>query len=75
MAMRVAQGEDRSHVTTDEEREKLAAVYVQKQLRGILARKRVNEMRQEELIFLGMAPRPKKEGEEDPVAKAQRIKK
>ncbi len=28
MAMRVAQGEDRSHVTTDEEREKLAAVYV-----------------------------------------------
>ena len=37
MAMRVAQGEDRSHVTTDEEREKLAAVYVQKQLRDILA--------------------------------------
>lgn len=76
MAMRVAQGEDRSHVTTDEEREKLAAVYVQKQLRGILARKRVNEMRQEELIFLGMAPKPKTSpDEEDPIAKANRIKK
>lgn len=33
-------------------------------------------MRQEELIFLGMAPKPKTSpDEEDPIAKANRIKK
>ena len=40
-----------------------AAKKVQKILRGILARKRVEEMRQDELIFLGMAPKPKTEEE------------
>jgi len=32
---------------------------IQKILRGILARKRVDEMRQEELEFLGMARKPR----------------
>lgn len=32
---------------------------IQRVLRGILARKRVEEMRQDELVFLGMAPKPK----------------
>jgi len=44
---------------------------VQKRFRGILARKKVEEMRQEEMIFLGMArkPKTKEEEENDPVKK------
>jgi len=38
-----------------------AAMKVQKVLRGIIARKRVEELRQDELVFLGMAPKPKTE--------------
>lgn len=44
---------------TNEQKDAAAAVSLQKRLRGILARKRVEEMRMEELIFLGMAPKPK----------------
>lgn len=40
-----------------------AAKKIQRILRGILARKRVEEMRQDELVFLGMAPKPKTEQE------------
>lgn len=40
-----------------------AAMKVQKVLRGIIARKRVEELRQDELVFLGMAPKPKTEQE------------
>lgn len=50
-----------------------ASKKVQRILRGILARKRVEEMRQDELVFLGMAPKPKTDEEKknDPVKKFQ----
>jgi hypothetical protein len=42
---------------------------VQRRIRGIIARKQVEAMRQEEMIFLGMIRPPKPENdEEDPVA-------
>lgn len=34
-------------------------MFIQKRLRGILARKEVEEMRQKEMVFLGMARKPK----------------
>jgi hypothetical protein len=40
-----------------------SSVKIQRRLRGIIARKRVEEMRQEEMIFLGMARKPKTEEE------------
>lgn len=43
----------------DDEQENKASTYIQKKLRGIIARTRVEQMRQDELVFLGMAPRPK----------------
>jgi predicted secreted protein len=54
---------------TDEQKENIAAIHIQRKLRGILARKRVEEVRQEELIFLGMArkPKTKEELKKDPV--------
>ena len=36
---------------------------IQRVLRGILAWKWVEEMRQDELVFLGMAPKPKTDQE------------
>ena len=36
-----------------------AAEVVQNRIRGILARKEIEDMRQEEMIFLGMVRRPK----------------
>ena len=38
-------------------------MFIQKRLRGILARQKVEAMRQEEMIFLGMARKPKTEEE------------
>lgn len=42
-----------------QEKEQLASEYVQRRIRGILARKQVEQMRQEEMIFLGMERKPK----------------
>jgi len=39
---------------THQEKEQIAAEFVQRRIRGILARKQVEAMRQEEMIFLGM---------------------
>jgi len=48
----------------------VAAEFVQRRIRGILARKQVDAMRQEEMIFLGMLRKPKTEAEllkDDPI--------
>ena len=39
---------------THQEKEQIASEFVQRRIRGILARKQVEQMRQEEMIFLGM---------------------
>ena len=51
-----------------------AAIKVQWILRGIVARKIVEQMRQDELIFLGMAPKPKTKEElmNDQITKSKR---
>jgi len=36
-----------------------AALFIQRHMKGILARKRIDEIRQEEMVFLGMARKPK----------------
>jgi len=43
-------------------------------LRGILARKRVEDLRQEEMVFLGMAKKPKTKEElkNDPIERMKR---
>lgn len=47
---------------------------IQRRLRGILARKKVEEMRADEMVFLGMArkPKTKEEMKNDPVEKMKR---
>jgi len=54
--------------TTDQ-----AAEIVQNRIRGILARKEIEDMRQEEMIFLGMVRKPKTEEEiaKDPMKVAE----
>eukprot|EP00831_Metopus_contortus_P056257 TRINITY_DN47_c0_g1_i6.p2 TRINITY_DN47_c0_g1~~TRINITY_DN47_c0_g1_i6.p2 ORF type:complete len:392 (-),score=135.85 TRINITY_DN47_c0_g1_i6:1317-2492(-) len=51
-------------LATDEEKEKKATLLTQKRLRGLLDRRKVNEMRQQELYFLGMSQKPKTEEEQ-----------
>ena len=47
-----------------------ASKFIQKRLRGILARKRVEEIRREEQIFLNMAPKSKLKDEKgDPISR------
>ena len=36
-----------------------AALFIQRHLKGILARKRIDDLRQEEMVFLGMSRKPK----------------
>ena len=59
---------------TKEQEENEASVFIQKRLRGILARKRVEELRQDEMVFLGMArkPKTKEEIKNDPIEKSKR---
>jgi hypothetical protein len=45
------------------EKDQFAAEFVQRRIRAILARKDVEQKRQEEMIFLGMQRRPKTEEE------------
>ena len=54
---------------SDEETQAAAAEIVQNRIRGILARKEIEDMRQEEMIFLGMVRRPKTAAEvmRDPI--------
>jgi len=40
-------------------KEAKAAEFLQRRFRGIAARKQIELMREEEMIFLGMKPRPK----------------
>lgn len=55
--------------TTHSEKEQIAAETVQRRIRGIIARKQVEIMRHEEMIFLGMIRRPKTAAEiaNDPI--------
>lgn len=43
---------------TTEQKENAAALFIQKRIKSILARKQIEAIRQEELFFLGMARRP-----------------
>ena len=55
---------------THQEKEQIAAEFVQRRIRGILARKQVEQMRQDEMIFLGMQRKPKTTAElalDDPI--------
>jgi hypothetical protein len=38
-----------------------ATLLIQKRLKGVLARKRIDDLRQEEMVFLGMSRKPKNE--------------
>lgn len=49
---------------TPQVREAKAAEFLQRRFRGILARQQVEEMREEEMVFLGMKARPKTAAEE-----------
>ena len=46
-------------------------MFIQRRLRGILARKRIDDLREEEMIFLGMSRKPKT----DPLNKAKKTMK
>mmetsp|Transcript_7758 Transcript_7758/g.9342 ORF Transcript_7758/g.9342 Transcript_7758/m.9342 type:complete len:148 (-) Transcript_7758:1892-2335(-) len=58
---------------TKQENEEHAAEITQCLIRGILARKTIEKMRQEEMIFLGMQRKPKTEEEKknDPIKAAE----
>lgn len=61
---------------SEDNKENKACVYVQKRIRGILARKEVEKMRQEEMEFLGMCRRKKTAEEErnDPIKRMEEIR-
>lgn len=44
-----------------EQMENDAALLIQRRIKGILARKRIDEIRQEEMVFLGMSRKPRTE--------------
>lgn len=48
---------------TQQEKEYAAAEFAQRRIRGILARKQVEQLRQDEMVFLGMQRKPKTEEE------------
>lgn len=58
---------------TKQEQEEQSAEIVQCRIRAILARKTIEKMRQEEMIFLGMQRKPKTEEEKknDPIKGSQ----
>jgi hypothetical protein len=45
-----------------------AALLIQRRLKGIIARKRIDELRQEEMVFLGMSRKPKN----DPISRMKK---
>jgi hypothetical protein len=42
-----------------DQQENDAALFIQRRIKGILARKRIDEIRAEEMVFLGMSRKPK----------------
>ena len=71
------QREGKMQELSNQEKEAISAEYVQRRIRGILARKQVEQMRQEEMIFLGMQRKPKTAAElalDDPIAEMERTK-
>lgn len=58
----------------DGEDRDLAAIKCQRLIRGFLARRQTKKEREQELIFLGMAPPPPKAPEDDPVIVAEKTK-
>jgi hypothetical protein len=67
----------RDGLIKEESKEQLengAALFIQKRLKGILARKQIELMRQEEMVFLGMARRPKTVQEKSRGDPIQRMK-
>lgn len=50
---------------SEENKENNACVFVQRRIRGIIARKHVERLREEEMFFLGMKARPKTAVERD----------
>lgn len=62
------------HAPNRQEAEEQSAEIIQCQIRGILDRKKIEKMRQEEMIFLGMQRKPKteEEKEKDPIKAAER---
>ena len=57
---------------TKQEAEEASGEVIQSRIRGVLARKTIEKMRQEEMIFLGMQRKPKTEEEKknDPIKEA-----
>ena len=62
---------------SDEQKNINACLYVQRRIRGILARKSVENLRQEEMEFLGMSRKKKTAEEErnDPIKKMEETRK
>ena len=61
---------------TQSQAEEQSAELIQCQIRGILDRKKIEKMRQDEMIFLGMQRKPKTEEEKlkDPIKQAEKTR-
>lgn len=61
---------------TQQEKDRRAAEMLQRRIRGILARKIVEDLRQEEMVFLGMqrAPKTEEELKNDPLENREKTK-
>ena len=59
-----------------DDKEKDAAIFLQRRMRGIIARKNIEVMRQKEMEFLGMCRRPKtaQERVNDPIERMKKIR-
>ena len=62
--MRKQMAKGRQVESSQQVKEAKAAEFLQRRFRGILARRQVEEMREEEMVFLGMKARPKTAAEE-----------
>jgi hypothetical protein len=62
--------------TSQQVKETRANEYIQRHIRGILARKEIAKMREEEMIFLGMVRRPQTavERANDPLVARQKTR-
>jgi hypothetical protein len=67
----IRQGKAQGGTKENENKDQEATVFLQRRIRGILARKYVERMRDEEMEFLGMCPRKKTTNEmlNDPMKK------
>jgi hypothetical protein len=73
---RIALKKGKKLESSQQVKEAKAAEVLQKRFRGITARKAIEQMREEEMIFLGMKQRPKTalERETDPLVERQRVR-